>query len=472
MLVCHSLLGGSAPAVLLAALFAIEPLRAQDSSQASRPAYHALRYEEDWIALRDPRLRTRPLDWLKYVPVAREGRVWASFGGETRLRYEQFRNPLFGSDPDDRGGYLLHRYLAHADMRLERRFRFFVQIQSALESGRNGGPRAFDENGLDLHQAFGELFLGAGRWFAVRVGRQELDFGSSRLVSAREMVNVRQTFDGARVLVRAPRWHASAWLMRPVLVERGVFDDSPDSSRVLWGVSWVRAGWPAPGGAFAIYYIGLDRAAARFDQGVADERRHTVGARLTGVQGRWDFNLEANGQFGHFGEGRIRAWDASTDNGITLRGLPLRLRLGLRLDVTSGDADPSDPDLGTFNPLFPNTAYSGLSGLVGPANSIDAQPSVRAFLSPELSVTGGLTLFWRDSNRDGLYSIAVSPQRTGTGSDARFVGRQLALELDWTTRTGVSYQITLTSFEAGRFLRETPPGENVRYLLGWVTYRF
>jgi len=43
MLVCHSLLGGSAPAVLLAALFAIEPLRAQDSSQASRPAYHALR---------------------------------------------------------------------------------------------------------------------------------------------------------------------------------------------------------------------------------------------------------------------------------------------------------------------------------------------------------------------------------------------------------------------------------------------
>ncbi len=457
---------------MLAAMLPARPASGQDTTTAARPPFHALRYEEDWSALRDPRLRTGRLDRLKYLPLDGAGRVWISLGGDTRLRYEQFRNPLFGSDPPDAGGYLLHRYLVHADPHLGRRLRAFVQLQAALESGRSGGPRAFDENGLDLHQAFGELAFGREGAVAVRIGRQELDVGSSRLVSAREMVNVRQTFDGLRVLLDRGRSRGSSWLLRPVLVKRGVFDDSADSTRLIWGASWVLRDALGTGGALTAYYIGLDRRGARFDQGTADELRHTIGVRLNGSRGSWDYNLEANGQFGRFGAGRIRAWDAAADNGLRLRPVPLGPRLGLRVDVTSGDRDPADPDLGTFNPLFPNTAYSGLSGLVGPANSIDVQPSVRAFVSSTMSVVGGLTLFWRTSPQDGLYGIAVNAQRPGTSSRERFVGRQLAVEVDWARGPHLVYQFTLTYFAAGPYLREAPPGRDVRYLLGWVTYRF
>ncbi|MGH7516280.1 MAG: alginate export family protein [Gemmatimonadales bacterium] len=448
------------------------PAAGQDTTPAARPVFQALRYEEDWSALRDPRLHTGRLDRLKYLPLDGAGRIWASLGGETRLRYEQFRNPLFGGDPPDAGGYLLHRYLVHADLHVGQRLRVFVQLQAALASGRTGGPRAFDENGLDLHQAFGELSLGSDRLIAVRIGRQELDVGSSRLVSAREMVNVRQTFDGLRVLLGPSRSRGTLWVLRPVLVERGVFDDSADSTRLLWGASWIRRDMLGLGGTLTAYYIGLDRRGARFDQGTADELRHTVGVRANGARGAWDYNLEANGQFGRFGTGRIRAWDAAADNGVRLRRVPLRPRLGLRIDVTSGDRDPDDADLGTFNPLFPNTAYSGLSGLVGPANSIDLQPSVRAFVSSRLSVVGGLTLFWRTSRRDGLYGIAVNPQRPGGPSRARSVGRQLALEVDWTPSPNVVYQLTLTHCAVGPYLRDTPPGADVRYFLSWISYRF
>ncbi len=438
----------------------------------TRPAFQAIRYEEDWSALRDPRLRTGLLDRIKYLPIGASGQHWLSLGGETRIRYEQFRNPLFGADPPDAGGYLLHRYLLHADVHLGSRVRGFVQIQAALESERTGGPRAFDENALDLHQAFAEIVLDRGRALGVRLGRQELDFGSSRLVSAREMVNVRQTFDGARILFRSGGSRASVWVVRPVLIDRGVFDDSADSARALWGASWTRPGALLPGSTATAYYIGLAREGARFDQGTADELRHTLGVRVSGRSGRWDYNIEANGQVGRFGSARIRAWDLASDNGFAFPSLPLRPRLGIRTDVTSGDADPHDPELGTFNPLFPNTAYAGLSGLVGPANSIDVQPSARMFLSPRLSVVGGITFFWRTSTRDGLYGIAVNPQRPGSPSRAGSVGRQLALEIDWAPTPNVTCQATLTHFMAGRYLRESPPGANVRYALTWVSYRF
>jgi hypothetical protein len=97
---------------------------------------------------------------------------------------------------------------------------------------------------------------------------------------------------------------------------------------------------------------------------------------------------------------------------------------------------------------------------------------VRAFVGSRLSVVGGLTLFWRTSARDGLYGIAVNPQRPGTPSRARFVGRQLAREIDWAPTSRLVYQLSLTHFGSGRYLQETPPGADVRYFLSWVTYRF
>ena len=86
-------------------------------------------------------------------------------------------------------------------------FRAFAQLKSGLEDGRTGGPRPSDEDRLDLHQAFGEAMVGAARrQLSLRAGRQEVAFGSSRLVSVREGPNVRRSFDGVRATVAARSW--------------------------------------------------------------------------------------------------------------------------------------------------------------------------------------------------------------------------------------------------------------------------
>src|SRR5580765_6565861 len=89
-------------------------------------------------------------------------------------------------------------------------------------------------------------------------------------------------------------------------------------------------------------------------------------------------------------------------------------------DITSGDKNPNDRRLETFNPLFPGTTYSDTIGLLGAANSLALFPNLRIVAMGRLTMTVGSAFFWRESWRDGIYGINVSPLRTGQLSHARY----------------------------------------------------
>jgi len=133
----------------------------------------------------------------------------------------------------------------------------------------------------------------------------------------------------------------------------GIFDDKTDQKRRLWGVYAVG---PLLGPALRVdaYYLRFSRQDAKFDTGIiAHERRHSLGTRLWGRADAWDYNFEALYQFGTFGPSEIKAWTVASDVGYTARALLLAPRLGLKADIISGNRDPDDRTLGTFNALFP-----------------------------------------------------------------------------------------------------------------------
>src|SRR5689334_11245459 len=120
---------------------------------AQRPGYQLMRYEEDWSALADRAQRSDWLDPVKYIRLGPSG-WFVTLGGEIREKYELLDEPGFGLGPKDQNGYLLQRYLLSADFHLGGNFRFFTELQSGLEEGRNGGARPTDLDRLDVHQAF------------------------------------------------------------------------------------------------------------------------------------------------------------------------------------------------------------------------------------------------------------------------------------------------------------------------------
>src|SRR5207245_481706 len=316
--------------LVVVTLLASAPLtHAQTTRLPSPPPYQLLRFEEDYRYLRDPGRPSDLWDPLKCIALNDAATWYLSLGGEVRERYEYFHNTNWGQGPQDEDGYVLQRYMLHADLHLGEALRVFGQLKSGLENERSGGPRPTDEDKLDLHQAFLDVTLAAttSTTLVFRGGRQELLFGTQRLVSVREGPNVRQSLDGGRL----------------------------------------------------------------------------IGTRLWGRPQPWDYNFEFVYQWGDFGRGAIQAWTAASETGYTLQAVRFHPRLGLKADIASGDHNPRDRTLQTFNALFPKGAYFGEIALIGPANFFDLHPLIDFHLTKSVTLTTDWDFFWRQNTHDGIY---------------------------------------------------------------------
>jgi Alginate export len=458
-----------APGIALSLLVGAAVVEAQAPNP---PSYNIVRHDEDYSYLRDPAQRSDWLDPIKHIPLSDSRPDWyLSFGGELRERFEFFKDtdwdPAKGSN-----GFLLQRYMLSCDVHLGRRVRFFTNLKSGLEDGRNGGPRPVDEDRLDVHEAFVDLSLDSSARSTLRLGRQELSFGSQRLVSVRSGPNVRQSFDGATLIVRPGSWRLDTFAVKPVETNTGVFDDSPDHARTFWGVYAVGPLRIFPGAGVDLYYLGLDRKKARFDKGTASELRESIGTRIWRRAAPWDYNFEVVYQWGRFASAPIRAWTVASDSGLTLPRARWRPRFGLKADVTSGDKNPTDPTLESFNPLFPRGAYFGENQLIGPVNHMDLHPSIDIRPLPGVTVSPSWLFFWRQSLRDGLYGVPGNLIRSGKGTSARYVGSQPALMAAAAAGRHATIAAVYEYFIAGAFLRESGPGHDVTYFGTWVSYVF
>ena len=438
--------------------------------------YHLLREDDDWTFLADRSERQDFWDPIKYIPLRSGREDWfLSMGGEAREIWEQIGNDNWGQQPF-MNGYFDQRYMFYFDVHYGKHFRSFVELKSGLNSYRIGGPRPIDEKKMDFQVGFLEVATGDDRnWIKFRAGRQEMEYGSGRLIDVREGPNVRLSFDGLKVKTGIGSWQIDGFAMRPDLDKPGFFDNAPNHAVGFWGVYGVR---PLNKNlTLETYYLGLDRKTAAFDRGVAQEVRHSIGARLSRpiaqTKPGWDFDYEALGQFGSFGSANIRAWTVASETGYRLPTLPLKPRFSAKADISSGD-DPRTNTLGTFNPLFPKGNYFGVLATAGPGpiNFIDIHPHVETELPHNVTASVDWIFQWRESLRDGVYSVPGFLIIPAGKSDARFVGHRPGTEVRWQVNRHMWFQADYGIFYAGKFVKESQPGRNLNYWALWVGYKF
>lgn len=443
-----------------------------NSSAQSYPPFKQLRYDEDYSFLRNDSSSNRYKN-TKFAALSKSKNTWLSLGGDIRYQYLWFDNENWGEAPTDKDGFILTRYLAHADLHAGRYFRTFVQLQSSLANGKTKPPSPVDENQLDLHQAFADVALPLEnkRSLTLRVGRQEMLYGSQRVAAVRDGPNNRQAFDAARLLYAGRSWRGDVFYSHPVQSKQQLFDDGYNKAIAFWGAYLVKSGVPLLNNV-DVYYLGLRKETAKFDDGMGRELRHSVGSRIWLNRKYWRYDVEGLYQFGSFAGKEIDAWTLSVNAGYKFADTKLKPEIGLKTEVISGDAAPGDGKLQTFNPLFPRGGYFGLVSLIGPSNLIDIHPSLMLDLSRRLSLCMDYDIFARYSRQDGIYGPNAAMIYSGKTSSKKLIGHQYSTYLEYVPNNFIYLRGEFTWFKSGAFLKEVGPGKDILFAATTVQFRF
>ena len=452
---------------LLLALFAA-PAAAQGPVDA--PTLTNIRYDEDWSILADPASRTgRWTERFKYIDL--DGGAYLTTGLELRIRNENYRANLWGDAdaPDD--GYVWLRALPYADLHVGR-VRAFVQPIAAYAIGVAPSAGPVDQTRADLLQGFVDIRLAGaetgpanGLGITIRAGRQMLPLGTERLVGTRYGPNVPLAFDGLRGLVSIGDARISLLAVRPVQPGPASLDDRRSPTKSLWGAYATFRG-------IDVYYLGYRNSAARFGPRAGSELRHSIGARSFGQSGRWHWNAEGVVQFGRFAGGPIAAWTLGTEVRRRFPDAVLAPAFVLRFNIVSGDADPGDYRLGTFNALFPKGQYFGELSPVGPVNIVNVNPRVTMALTGTVTASLGATAYWRYSRTDGIYDVPGNLIRPPGVAGSRFIGKQVEATLAWQATPEIELSGSISAFSPGAYIAETGPAETIAFLALETSFRF
>ena len=429
---------------LLAALTVQQDARAQTTSP--------FRYDDDVSEYEPASARVNLYDNLKYIPLG-EGAAdeYLSFGADLRERMEVNSNALLGYSNKGVNAYDLHRLLLFADLHYDG-FQVFVQFGNETEVGRAPEPLPTDIDRGDLAQGFLDYAFGAGPGkVTVRAGRFEMAYDEGALIGLRDGPNVRQVWDGFQAFYVLPEARLDAFLVKPVDVSPGYFDDRSLAGQTLWGVHLSASPLSIAPIKITAFYYGDTMPDVRFYPKPGKEETHTTGLRLLASKGSVDASIGGIGQAGTLAGRNVLAWAAHADAGWTLN-VPWKPRLGLRTDVLSGGGS-TDGTVHTFNALYPNYAYSTEATIEAPANLI--QVGATLGLHPLEAVTVNYTLegLWRYSLQDAFYAAPTFALVPPDGSSRRFTGVEQQVEATWRLDRFLDLTAAYVHFEPGAFLR-------------------
>jgi Alginate export len=454
----------------------------QAPSEPNRPAYQigsAVRFNEDWSALKGFDLSKTDDFWdrVKFIPLSPDQDVWLTLGGQVRERFEYFGQFQFGdSEPKQSDGYFLTRFRLLADLHVTPYFRLYAEGKSSFASDRDlqGGRTTAYVDEFDLFNGFADVVIPFGEQASVtlRGGRQELLFGSQRLVGPGDFSQVPKTFDGAAAYLHAADWTVVPfWAMFVPIVHKYRFNESTTDAQ-LFGVFGSGPLHILPVN-LDLYWLDANNTTASFNGTVGREHRHTLGGRVWAKVGATglDFEVEGAAQLGTLGRGDIAASMYTVVLGYTVPIAPFSARVYVEFDYASGDDKPGG-NVGTFNQLYPDAhTFLGFIDYIGRQNIIS--PNAGLNLSPvrHLTVLLRQYFFWRASDRDAIYNKAGGVLRAGT-STASYVGAETDVYAAYNLTRHLLGYTGYSHVFAGEFIDKTGPHKDSDFYYVALQYTF
>ncbi len=371
--------------------------------------------------------------------------------------------------------YLLERVRLGITLRATDWLTLRAQAQSALEIGSDrsdipGVLGAEGDDAIDLRLL--SLKFGSEKLcpFSLEIGRQALNYGDQRLIGALEWNNIGRVFDAAVLRWKQKDQTLDLFTASAVLPEEDAFNQSyfsgGDYRQALTG----------------LYYTNQMLACQTTDlyalwqtaEGNTDFA--TLGTRWAskaGKFGAWDYGFEGAIQFGQVGGIDLLAGALHGGGGYTWDAA-WKPRLGVGYDYGTGDDNPGNGKIGTFQNLYPtNHLYYGFMDVFSWQNINSPYIELSAKPTPTLTARAAWHVFWLATTEDAWYRAnGVSRVRPRTPDASSFVGSELDLTLAWKPIKWAEALLGYSHFFAGDYLQDTGASSDADFFYVQVGLNF
>lgn len=491
---------GAAPAPAAtgsgSAATATKPPKKKPPVQPWKPLY----FDNDFSYKKDPdhkyligeEFKDIPLDdfdLLNFIPEPTK----LSAGGEVRMRQMDESNRL-RPGAAGRGDYQLWRWRQYVNLQVSDWLRFYIE---GIDASMDNNPlpvTGIDVNRWDLLNYFVDVrfaeFDDRPIWF--RAGRQELQYGSQRLVSALDWANTRRNFEGFKFFTKGSDWDFDLWFTRPVntatpsdgpISQFASHFDSPNMNHTFSG-AWfaykavkeqtIDAYWlwdwnsqfTSPAFAGATNFTGGNR--------------HTLGSRwirnfpvLDGdeVLRTWHGEVEGGYQLGQDFTKNVNAGFVVAGAGHTWNTIPWQPNFWAYFDYASGSGNPNGGTTNTFAQQYGLThAFLGQIDNIARQNIIDYNLKFTVKPVTQFSFQTQYHYFDLANSHDTLYTITGAP--FGKPNRGTHVGEEIDLVGNYDFTPNFSLQVGYFWFWNGAVIQNNSPRGTGEELYVQTTFRY
>lgn len=378
-----------------------------------------------------------------------------STGGELWLKHHSEHNSRLTNTDND---FNLSHARLYGDFSYQDLIRVYGEYVWAGSSSQSLPPLPTDIDRGDILDLFVDVktFSLLGQPVYARVGRQELLYGSQRLVTPLPWANKRHSFQGVKVFRHGEHWDLDAFWTQYVPPNAGEFDQ-PDED-LLFAGAWATHK-PRKGETIDLYYLMFKNDKAASQNGIvrAPFETHTLGTRWAGDQNGWLWDAEGAIQCGTQGSSDLLSGMTTVGLGHHWKGKGMSPTAWIYYDYASGDGDPSAGKSNTFNQQFPfGHYYMGWMDLVGRQNIHDVNAHLYLYPAPWMTVCTQYHRFWLAESRDALYNPGGVPyRRDPTGAAGSHVGDEVDLIVNFHLTKYSDILVSYNKLFGGRFLEQT-----------------
>ena len=418
-----------------------------------------------------------PQDPLRFSPAgALNDRLpkWLQFDGEYRARLEAgLTGKLFHANTSDT--YFLNRFRFGVTVRPTNWLKFYAQGVDARAFDKNPPETNGFYDRSDLRLAYIEVGDTEKGTLALRAGRQGFYFGDGRLVaeSLWSFPGAR-AFDAVRLTARHNGYRLDAFASSPTRINPDGFTE-PSFGNNLHGLyGGIEKLIPqAVVEPYVFWRIGA--LVTGEDSIKGDLNFKTYGFRWVGkLPAGFDYATEVAFERGKVADSDFNAWAGHWVLGHTWKSR-FKPRFFAEYNYATGDNNPKDGTVETFNVLYPSTHLKwGETDQVGWSNIHDVRGGFEIVPARNWTASTNYHSYWLANVHDGLYTAngSVAIPRVSAGTAGRWVGQEADVQASRKFHNGLELGAGVGHIFPGTFIRLAASDYGYTYPYIMTIYKF